>query len=116
MPTLHLKGLTPPPGGHLISVAEAAEMTAAFRATHSLEVRAWLLDRGAIDTILAQPDCAGIRIYRAHNAEGAAQVVVVGTDENGTDLLPADKQAPGLVAERTWPCPPICGGPSVLGP
>jgi hypothetical protein len=42
-------------------------------------------------------------------------VVLVGTDANGNDLVPAKATDPGLVAERAWPCPPDCGAASILG-
>jgi hypothetical protein len=99
---------------HLIPVAEAVLLTAAHRALNPGGVRAWLFDRRAVDAILAQPGCAGLRIYRAEGKEGA-QVVLVGTDKNGNDLVPAKATDPGLVAELAWPCPPACGAASVLG-
>jgi hypothetical protein len=99
---------------HLISVAEAVSMTAGFRAASPTGVRAWLFDRRAVDAILAQSGCAGLRIYRAETKDGA-QVVLVGTDKDGNDLVPAKATDAGLVAERAWPCPPWCDAASILG-
>jgi hypothetical protein len=100
---------------HLISVAQAVAMTSQFRAAaKSEDVRAWLFDRRSVDVILAQPGCAGLRIYRAVGQDGP-QVVLVGTDKDGNDLVPAKATDPGLVAERAWPCPPDCGKASILG-
>jgi hypothetical protein len=108
-------GLTNPQGNHLISVAEGAAMTARFRKQNPGGIRGWLFDRRAIDALLAQAGCGGIRIYRALREDGAEQVVLVGTDEVGNDLVPATISGPGLVAEIGWPCPPACGAASVLG-
>jgi hypothetical protein len=109
-------GLTDPKAiNHLIPVAEAAAMTARSRNRNPGGVKAWLFDRGAFDALLGQPGCAGIRVYRAAKDDGTEQLVVVGTDEKGNDLLPATADGKGLVAELAWPCPPACGAPSVLG-
>jgi hypothetical protein len=108
--------LTNPKGiDHFITVAAAAAMTVRFRVKNPGGVRAWLFDREAFDKLLAQPGCAGIRIYRALKEDGSEQVVVVGTDANANDLLPRTVSEAGLVAEIAWPCPPMCGGTSVLG-
>lgn len=99
---------------HLISVAEAVAMTSQFRAAaKSEDVRAWLFDRRSVDVILAQPGCAGVRIYRAVGKDGP-QVVLIGTDANGNDLVPKEASGSGTVAERAWPCPPWCDAASVL--
>ena len=109
-------GLTNPKAiNHLIPIADAAAMTARSRKANPGSVRAWLFDRGALDALLAQPGCAGIRIYRAQKEDGGDQVVLVATDNNATDLGTATAVGPGLVAEIAWPCPPICGGASALG-
>jgi len=101
---------------HLISVAEAVTMAARYRTANPGGVRAWLFDRQAVDALLAQPGCAGIRIYRAMpDAGGEPQVVLVGTDQDGNDLVPKKASDAGLVAERAWPCPPWCDAASILG-
>ena len=99
---------------HLIPLSEAVRMTAQFRAKNPEGVRAWLFDRRAIDALLAQKGCAGIRVYRGVGTDGSDHVLLVGTDESGTDLGAAKIDGGGLVAEIGWPCPPICGGSSVM--
>jgi hypothetical protein len=72
-----------------------------------------MFDRSALDLLLAQPGCRGIRIYRA-TKDGADQVVLVGTDSAGNDMVPASVEGQGVVMEIAWPCPPMCGAKSVL--
>jgi hypothetical protein len=108
-------GLKNPQGNHLISVAIAAAMTARSRSKNPNSIRGWLFDRRALDALLSQPGCAGIRIYRALNEEGAEQVVLVGTDDMANDILPPTVDGDGVVAELAWPCPPACGRASVMG-
>jgi hypothetical protein len=99
---------------HLIPLAEAAAMTASFRRENPDTIRGFMFDRLAIDAILDQPGCAGIRIYRALKDDGSDTVVVVGTDEAGNDLVPATVDGSAVVAELSWPCPPVCAEESVL--
>lgn len=59
--------------------------------------------REAIDKILAQKNCVGIRIYFAKLDDATPTFVVVGVDNNGDDL------SEGIIAEAIIPCPPFCG-------
>ncbi len=107
-------GKTYPSGDHLISVADAAAMTARFRSQNAAATRAWYFHRSALDALLSQAGCGGLRIYRAQAENGDLQLVLVGTDAQGNDLLPKTVKESGLVAERAWPCPPMCAAASVL--
>ena len=108
-------GLKNPQGNHLITVATAAAMTARSRSQNPNAIRGWLFDRRALDALLEQPGCAGIRIYRALKDDGREQLVLVGTDDMANDILPATVDGKGVVAELGWPCPPMCGAASVVG-
>lgn len=57
----------------------------------------------AIKAILNQADCVGIRIYYALDDAGKKQLIVVGVEANENDLYN------GLLAERSFTCPPVCG-------
>jgi hypothetical protein len=103
-----------PKGDHRISVADAVTLTAAFRARSPNGVRGWMFDRSAFDALLAQSGCMGIRIYRGLRSDGSEQVVLVGTDSAGNDMVPASADQPGEVMEVAWPCPPVCGTRSLL--
>jgi hypothetical protein len=106
------------PGGsesQLIPVSDAVVMVRRFRDSAPREaIRAWGFGREAIDAVLAQPGCTGIRIYRALNDQKQDQVVIVGIDAGGNDLLPATPSGKGVVAEQGWPCPPVCSAASLL--
>jgi hypothetical protein len=66
-------------------------------------------DRSAMDRILKQDRCAGIRSYFAMHADGTWTLVLVGVDADGHDL------ANGELAEEMRPCPPYCDPQSALG-
>ncbi len=91
---------------HHISQAEAVALIGAHKRTDGVP-HAWRFSRNVIDEILAQPKCAGIRIYMA-GAGAETTVVVVGTDAGDDDL------AYGVIAEVAWPCPPVCSTASPL--
>jgi hypothetical protein len=65
-------------------------------------------DRGAIDKILAHPDCKGLRYYHGRDESGKPNLVLVGVDKNGKDLTKAS------IMERSGNCPPICDATSEL--
>ena len=87
---------------HDISLSEASQWTANYRNANPGQVIAHALGSGAITAILTQSGCVGIRVYYALNNEGEKQIVIVGVDSQGNDLYN------GLLADRTFNCPPIC--------
>ena len=92
-----------PPKDHNIKLADAARLTKAFRDNPSRpSVKAVAVDRGIIDDILKQNDCQGLRCYFALDDDGTQTLVFVGIDSKGNDMYN------GVLAENTWPCPPVC--------
>lgn len=91
---------------HHISLAEAVALIGAHKRAESVP-HAWMFSRGIIDEMLAQPKCSGVRIYMA-GAGADTTVVMVGTDGANADL------ADGVIAEKSWPCPPDCPDSSPL--
>ncbi len=90
---------------HSITLATAAEWTANFRRTiQSGDTRGHFYGKDAIQAILNQEGCVGIRIYYALDERAAKQLIIVGTKADENDLYN------GLLAERSIPCPPLCGG------
>ena len=51
------------------------------------ENQAHFVGRNIIEKILSQPDCTGIKIYKALNAEGEPTYVFVGVDKTGKAIL-----------------------------
>jgi hypothetical protein len=59
-------------------------------------------NRGALDKILAHPDCKGLRYYHGRDEDGKPNLVLVGVDKAGKDMLA------GSIMEKGQPCPPFC--------
>lgn len=99
------------PGGqdHRITLAEAAALTRRHRERAGGKgPRAFAFGREALDALLAQAGCAGLRVYLGRGEDGDTAVVLVGMDATGADLTD------GEVLDRSWPCPPYCPGSSAL--
>ncbi|MDZ7372452.1 MAG: hypothetical protein ONB23_00655 [candidate division KSB1 bacterium] len=94
---------------HSISLQEASKLTANYRRRAGEKaVLGGYFGREAIERILAQERCVGIRYYFAETDKGQPTVVLVGVDEKGEDLVE------GFLAEVSWPCPPYCGSKNPL--
>jgi hypothetical protein len=78
------------------------------RRRRATEPPAGAFKREALERLLNQTGCAGIRIYYGMHPDGQPALVLVGVDEYGEEMLD------GELAERSFPCPPFCpGGPSL---
>ena len=98
----------PPKKDHRIALADAAELTRGHRSANGAEPKGHLFHREALDTILAQPGCSAVRIYRGRGKGGEHHLVLVGVDAQGKDMVS------GAVMERCDPCPPYCDESSPL--
>lgn len=96
---------------HRISLQEARTITKRYREKpeNKGKPRAHYVGRGVLDEILAQPGCVGLRIYHANKREldpnqggSDATLVIVGVTADERDMVN------GVIAERTWVCPPYC--------
>ena len=63
--------------------------------------------KAAIEAILDQESCVGIRLYYGLD-EGVKQIIAVGVNANENDLYN------GLLAERTIQCPQHCSAANPL--
>ena len=93
---------------HSITLATAAEWTANYREAHKTWLKGHFFGKKAINDILVQANCVGIRIYYALDPDGVQRLVIVGVKANEDDLVN------GSLAERGIPCPPFCGSGNVL--
>jgi hypothetical protein len=93
---------------HRIKLAEATELTAKHRKEGAGGGNAEFFHREAFDQLLAQPGCAGIRIYRGKGAKGEHHSIMVGVDATGADMVK------GGVMQQGLPCPPYCDAESPL--
>jgi hypothetical protein len=81
------------------------------------DVLASFTGRNIIESILAQPGCTGIRMFNAINDLGVKQLVLVGADKDGNNILSYTTigengemiKKKGIVADRNTICPPSCG-------
>lgn len=94
---------------HSISLATASEWTKNYRDDSPEDATiAHFYGKAAIQAILDQTDCVGIRIYYALDETGQKQLVIVGVDASENDLYT------GLLAERSKKCPNTCSATNPL--
>ncbi len=86
---------------HAINLGDAERLTANYR-SHAA-VKGGFFGRKAIEEILAQQDCVGIRIYYGQHDDGNPAFVLVGVTADENDM------ETGLLAQEGRPCPPYCG-------
>ena len=96
----------PPKRDHKITPGQARALMAKRPA--GMPIRGGHFPREAIEAILNQPGCTGIRFYYGTNPDGSPAMVLVGIDENSTDM------ATGEIIDHHFPCPPFCGDGSAL--
>jgi hypothetical protein len=108
-----------------ISLATAVDMTTTFRGNREsiLKIQYQNLsilplsehfDRAPFDTILALPEAKGIRIYPSMSEDLKVRFIIVATDEDGKDILPAAGSSEERIIERGIRCPDICPANSPL--
>jgi hypothetical protein len=90
------------PRDHRITLQEGVAMVRRYRERHPEAIHASMFDRAIFDKILAQPGCAGVRMYYAEGADGVQTLVLVGVDVQGNDLSGGD------IGDDHFPCPPFC--------
>jgi hypothetical protein len=98
-----------PPSDHRISLEQAVAIARNYR--NAGVTSRWPIfgfSRQALDDMLGQGGCAGIRIYPAQHDDGSLTVVLVGVDEGGSDMTQ------GVLAQVPWDCPPYCDEASPL--
>jgi hypothetical protein len=97
-----------PTFAHRVELDEAVELINRHKRANPDSRTASMFARVPLDAILAQQGCAGMRMYYGLNPDGTKTLVLVGVDEFGNDM---DK---GVIADRTYGCPPICTMDSAL--
>ena len=94
---------------HDIDLTTASDWTANFRATAPVTATiAHFFGKDAIQAILDQDYCVGIRIYYAIDQNGDNQLIVCGAKANEDDLYN------GLLAEKAERNPPSGGASNPL--
>ncbi len=108
-----------PEVGEDIGYELGAKMIQRWHRENPDDVLASFTGRNIIESILAQPGCTGIRMFNAINDLGIKQLVLVGVDKDGNNILEYTTigdngdviKNKGIVADRSTICPPSCGKP-----
>ena len=94
---------------HGISLTQASAMTKNYRDSASATTTiAFYFGKTAIQDILNQEGCVGIRIYKAIDENSEEQLVLTGVNSSGNDLYN------GLLADRSLKCPAYCSASNPL--
>jgi len=94
---------------HSITLEEASQLTRNFRDhAPSGSRRGGFFGKDALQSILDQEGCVGIRIYLGRSEDGKPDLLLVGVDADENDLIE------GQLAEKAYPCPPYCGSSNTL--
>jgi hypothetical protein len=112
---------------HRISLDTAIKMTTLYRAQRNrilgLEYQnrdllplSETFDRSAFDRLLAQPNCAAVRMYYGMDENLQVHAVVVGVNANDQDILPTPDAPEAEILDVSKLCPPLCPVTSLLNP
>lgn len=97
---------------HAIALQRAADLTRRHRAEQDPRKRGmdhpYAFRREALDRILSQPGCEGVRFYPAQHEDGSTAIIAVGVDSAGNDILAGDMMQDSFI------CPPFCSDANAL--
>lgn len=103
---------------------EKAEFMRMEMKDHKEAKKGGFFGKEALLDLLNQPGCIGMRYYYGRSDDGQKNLVLVGVNEEGNDILPkpsVEKMAVTtestktqdnevVILERSLPCPPFCDG------
>lgn len=94
---------------HHLALQDAAQLTATYRNLKSPEQpKGGFFGKQALQTLLAQEDCVGIRFHFAAKEDGTPVVVMVGVEKFGADMFF------GHLLDLSAICPPVCGDDNAM--
>ena len=82
--------------GDQISLQEASTMMQNYKNANPNSTHAQFMGKEIIGQILAQSGCVGIRSHFGINTNGVLQLVIVGVDANGNDMM----SSASIIADR----------------
>lgn len=108
--------------GSKISKSKARKWVDNYKKQHSKDknyLSSMLFDKKIVMSMLNEDKCEGLRIYNALDDEGGLHFVLVGTDADGNNILPASDEymtktideADGgdpILIDDGKKCPPVC--------
>ena len=95
---------------HGITFEAASTLTKRYRELNPTSIKGGFFGKAAIQTLLNQDGCVGIRIYLGLNKDEILKFVLVGVDEDENDLIGDDYNC----MEYSIPCPNQCGSADCL--
>lgn len=120
---------TLPTNDHLISLQSASEMTARYRENREMILtpeqrgkdilaKNETFNREAIEKLLVEKDCAGVRIYYGMDLSLKCHAILVGVNTSNEDILPGSSEmlatSDEVILEEGQRCPDICPPDSPL--
>ena len=110
---------------HRIPVGKGAQMTARYRAQRKKLLRGDFkdkddvlpicetFDKEAVERLLCQPGCTGLRVYYSMDEEDRLHAVLVGVDAENRDILAVSSslttmEEEGEVLDEAQRCPTNC--------
>jgi hypothetical protein len=100
--------------GGAITLETANRWTANYRGENAGDTEAHFFGNEIIKQILAEEGAVGIRMYYALDDNGRKQILLVGTNAKGEDLLPSSSSNAktegdtNIIADMSYPCPGYC--------
>jgi hypothetical protein len=96
---------------YTISFDTGADLTKRYRdQMTSGQLKGGFIGRDSMLDLLNQEGCIGFRYYYGLNSNGKQEVVFVGVDTNGNDMIGTGK----ICIDTALPCPTYCGNNNVL--
>lgn len=94
---------------HSIGLADATRYVSSYwKKMQPGSILCEYFGKDAIQSMINQDGCVGMRIYNALKDDGTPTFVLVGVNGAGQDMTG------GLLEDLGWPCPPFCDTVRVL--
>ena len=109
---------------HLISLADAADMTAQFRSdretilasgyqNQNILPKCETFDKSEVDSMLGQTGCTQLRIYYGMDEDHKVHAILVGANSSDEDIIFPNTDN-SIILENSIRCPYDCPQPSEL--
>ncbi len=102
--------------GVLVSAEASRQWMTNYTSKNPSSLRAHFFGFEILNQILNQEGCIGIRMCYALNNSGIQQILLVGVNSNGENMLPSAQVGgkassdDGIIADVSFPCPTHCSG------
>ncbi len=120
----------PPKEPQKISLERAVDLTQRYRKSAPASEHGGFFWADGVRELLAQPNVVGLRYYHGLDADGHYEIVLVGVDAQGRDVVSASRPKPratkgaamvmaagaggAVILDMHYICPPFCDTTSPL--